>query len=147
MLRKPVKTPLSGGSMELTAANVEVALRDCLFTDDISEEERMAKTVKVEGILHDFGFDPVKLAKNKEDILSMLLQLPDEFMQSKGGGWTFLNACYRQDQVQWTGLHLIMEYLFVLGMAIGKVRLCVPREVWNWFPGGMPYYVVLDGKE
>ena len=76
----------------------------------------------------------------------MLSQLSDHFMETKGGGWSFLNACNRGDGKQWADLHADMEALFVIGIAAGKVRWCLPREMWPSLYGGMPYVVVLDGE-
>jgi len=58
---------------------------------------------------------------------------------SRGGGWSFLNLCSTKDEKQWTGLHERMEQLICLGMAIGKVSYCCPREMWPSLLGGMPY--------
>ena len=53
-----------------------------------------------------------------------------------------MNACMDKSGRQWTGMHLTMEYLFLLGIAIGEVEYLLPREMWEAFPGGMPYLVV-----
>ena len=60
----------------------------------------------------------------------MLAQLPAEFGERAGGGWSFLNSCQRMDGTLWTGLHSIMEALLVLGLAIGLVEWLLPREHW-----------------
>lgn len=126
--------------MELTAENVVETLKSCLFPDEV--EPDLDKAVKVEGIMGRFGFDPERLKAKEADIVSMLEQLPTSFQKSGGGGCSFLAACERADGVQWTGLHKTMDELFILGMAIGKVQLCLPRDMWKALPGGMPYYVV-----
>jgi hypothetical protein len=125
--------------MELTAENVVETVKSCLYE---TTPEDISKAVIVEGIMAKFGFDPERLAKKKADIESMLGQLPASFQKSGGGGCSFLAACERADGVQWTGLHKTMDELFVLGLAVGKVQLCLPRAMWNALPGGMPYYVV-----
>lgn len=125
--------------MELTSENVETVLRDCLFEKDPSD---LTKAIIAEGIVNKFGFDPERVQRHEEDILSMLRQLPKEFLKSGGGGMSFLNACNRTDGVQWTGLHRRMDELFCLGMAIKKVQYCLPRNMWSVFPGGMPYLTV-----
>lgn len=126
--------------MELTAENVVETLKSCLYE---TTPEDTSKAVLVEGIMAKFGFDPDQLKKKKADIESMLEQLPKPFQKSGGGGYSFLGACERADGVQWTGLHKTMDELFVLGLAVGKVQLCLPRDMWKALPGGMPYYVVL----
>lgn len=87
-------------------------------------------------------FDKAQLADHAELIAGLLLELPDEFKASGGGGWSFLNACNDRHGNQWTGLHRTMERLFMLGMGIGMVTCQLPREMWDALPGGMPYYVV-----
>ena len=93
------------------------------------------------------GFHPSRLEGHRDEIQVMLGQLPDQFQKSKGGGWSFLNAYNDKDGHQWTGFHRIVEKLFMLGTAIGKVSLLFPRSEWKSLPGEMPYYVVDDSGE
>ncbi len=73
----------------------------------------------------------------------MLDELHPNFKASNGGGWSFLNACNRSDNMQWTGLHSTMEKLFMLGIAAGHVEwMPAQRDMWSAFPGGMPYVIV-----
>jgi hypothetical protein len=72
----------------------------------------------------------------------MLSDLPDEFQASGGGGWSFLNACMTKTGEQWTGMHPTMDKLFMLGIAAGKARWLMPRDMWSVLPGGMPYVSV-----
>lgn len=88
--------------------------------------------------------DKAKAREHGELIVAMLMELPENFRESVGGGWTFLNACDDRHGTQWTGLHLRMGQLFVLGEAIGMVKCMFPRDMWDVLPGGMPFYVVLD---
>lgn len=131
--------------MELTAQNVDDTLKACLFQDD-NPERTIDEHVLVEGIMVKVGFSPLNLTENKENIRSMLSQLPDTFMESKGGGWSFLNACMTRDGRQW-GEHKDMDALFILGIAVGLAKYLMDREMWTAFPGGMPYVVVLDKGE
>lgn len=126
----------------LTAKNVLETLRRCLFKDG----EETTDAVKVEGITAIMGFHPDRLEEQKAAIEAMLDELPEEFKQSSGGGWSFLNACNDRRGKQWTGLHKDMEILFCLGIATGRVRCQLPREVWPSLPGGVPYYIILDGE-
>ena len=131
--------------MELTPKNVQDIVLACLYTEeeikDKTQEELIAAGIKTEGIMTTFVFVPARLEKYKEDIKSMLSELPSEFMADVGGGWSFLQACQTKDGKQW-GEHQNMDELFCLGMAMGFVKLCTPREVWSALPGGMPYYAV-----
>jgi hypothetical protein len=100
----------------------------------------------VEGVVGRFGFEPDKLKKHEPNIMSMLLQLPEPFLKSKGGGWSFLNGCTRQDGVQW-GEQRSVDALLCLGIAIGKAKILLPREIWPPLPGGVPYFGVDDRED
>ncbi len=126
----------------LTAETVDVVFRNCLFKED----EDTATAVLVDGIVSKFGFHPERLAGHRETIFSLLTQLPDEFMQSKGGGWSFLNACIDKKGALW-GEQPTMEQLFALGLAAELVTLLMPKEMWSALPGGMPYFAVQDKEE
>jgi hypothetical protein len=125
---------------DLNPEKVHQTFLDCLYDD--SEERNDA--VYASGITLKCGFHPERLAKNTPAIVGMLMQLPDDFMQTKGGGMSFINACVDKNGNQWTGMHRIMEELFIMGIATGKVSECMPREMWGLLPGGMPYYMVKD---
>ena len=95
-----------------------------------------------EGITSKFAFHPERLKKHREKIVEWLKALPRQFRKSSGGGWSFLNACFQENGVQWTGLHQRMEQLFCLGIALGLVESIMSREKWATLPGGMPYYAI-----
>ena len=122
----------------LSPQRVEEVFMDCLFR----EGEDTTNHVKAEGIMVTVGFHPERLGTHREEIEAMLAELPDEFCESGGGGWSFLNTCMDRHGSQWTGLHQIMDQLFTLGIAIDKVAYQLPREVWSVLPGGMPYLVI-----
>jgi hypothetical protein len=92
---------------------IEEILLDCIGED-----------IVIEGIKNTYGLNPEKLKIYENEIYMMLKELPDPFQNDIGGGWSFCNACDDKNGEQWTGLHLRMEQLFVLGMGIGKVELC-----------------------
>lgn len=119
---------------KLTSANVDQIFRDCLFQDG----EDTSKAVLAEGVVNKFGFHPERLAHHKKEIGELLLQLPENFQMSKGGGWSFLQACVTQDGA-WLG-HRNMEQLFALGLATEQAVCLMPREMWKMMPGSMPYY-------
>jgi len=125
--------------MNLTAKNVTDVFMDCLFRDG----EDISNPAIAEGITSKFGFHKERLKSYADDIASMLSQLPKEFILSKGGGMSFLNACNNSKGEQWTDLHETMEQLFTIGLASGKVQCLMPRDIWAVLPGGMPYYVVV----
>ena len=49
--------------------------------------------------------------------------------------------CNDKDGNQWTGFHQRMEQLLMLGIGLGLMEIQVPRNLWEAFPGGMPYVV------
>jgi hypothetical protein len=99
---------------------------------------------EVDMIVSKIRLDKERLANHAELIAAMLLELPDQFRKSGGGGWSFLNACDDKHGNQWTGLHLRMSELFAMGQGIGMVECQLPRELWDALPGGMPYYIIND---
>jgi hypothetical protein len=98
--------------------------------------------VVVQGIVHDFQLDMEELRRNHDRIAAMLNALPLSFQATGGGGASFLMAYEDREGNLWTGEHLTMEKLLVMGMALGMVKLLVPRNLWSTLPGGMPYYLV-----
>jgi len=130
----------------IDAGRVEFIFKDCLYKQSELTIHGMPKDldgmIEVEGILNRFGFNKDRIEGHRKEITEMLNQLPDEFKKSGGGGWTFLNACMTKDGEQWTGLHMTMDQLFCLGMAIDLVSYTLPRDMWNILPGGMPYIIV-----
>ena len=131
--------------MELTSQNVQNILAACMYTDDDlpDHDKELEKFTVVEGIMNKIALDPKRVEEHKEDIRDMLLQLPDTFRQSVGGGWSFLNACMTSEGVQW-GEQRDVDALFIVGIAAGLAKYLTPRDTWAAFPGGMPYVTVLD---
>lgn len=133
----------------INSMRVDEIFRDCLYnTEDVSkstEEELEKKAVKVDGITSKFGFNPEKIKIYEKEIFEVLLNLPNEFKRSSGGGWSFLNACVDKENNQW-GEHQNIEQLMCLGLAIKKVDLQMPKEMWKMLPGGMPFFSVDDVK-
>lgn len=123
----------------LTSEKVEKIFLDCLFKDG----EDMSNYIEAAGITNSVGFHPGRIDSHKKEIEAMLSELPNEFKASGGGGMSFLNACNDKHGNQWADLHVHMEQLFQLGIAIGKAKCLLPRELWQALPGGMPYYVII----
>ena len=124
--------------MKLEAATIEAIFNDSLFQAGEDTEDR----VEARGIMTNVGFHPQRLESHRDAIRELLLELPDDFHAGKGGGTTFLNACVDRHGRQWTGLHLIMERLVLLGLATGQMRFTMPRDIWEVLPGSMPYVTV-----
>jgi hypothetical protein len=124
----------------LSSQHVEEVFEACLAHGAASHP-----TLTVVGIVHTVHFAEKELTERRREIAGMLAQLPTEFLphdQGGGGGWSFLNACNDRDGNQWTGLHLVMEKLFLLGIGTGQARWCMPRDMWDALPGNMPYIEV-----
>jgi hypothetical protein len=129
--------------MRLDSGNIDRVVRDCLFRDhEVTDRTKIPEdAVIVKGIVTDFGFKRERLESHRAEVREMLSELPDSFMKGKGGGMSFLAACYTKDGEQW-GEHPDMEALFCLGLGLGLVESLMPRDTWQALPGGMPYYVV-----
>jgi hypothetical protein len=126
----------------LNGEKVRSVFMDCLF----QEGEDSSKHIRADGVVTNVGFHPGRLEQHRAEIVEMLDELPDQFKESSGGGWSFLQACDDKHGNQWTDFHQRMEQLFQLGIGINRVKCLLPRELWKALPGGMPYYVILDNK-
>jgi len=113
---------------------------DCLYEDG----EPTDGYIPVDGVFNKFGLHPDRLEGHREEVREALLNLPSEFMESGGGGMSFLRACLDKDGNQWTSEHIHIEQLMCLGIGLDIVRFCLPREVWGVLPGGLPYFVVKE---
>lgn len=125
---------------KLTSENVHRIFQDSLFRDG----EDTTGAIIVDGITVKVGFHPDRLQAHADEIRAMLMELPEGFRRSGGGGWSFLNACDDRHGRQWTGLHIVMSELFLLGEGVGLVKCMLPRELWSVLAGGVPYYEILD---
>ena len=125
----------------ISAERVQELFRHCLG------DEGDDGVVLVEGVVRSAWFDPSKIEQNRDDIRSILMELPTEFRKSSvSGGWSFLNACNDQHGHLW-GQHINIEQLLLLGIGAGLAKMLLPRKMWDALPGGMPYFVVLDQDE
>jgi len=130
--------------MKLTAENVNKSFMNVLFRDDeVVDGKPILEPVLVEGVLNKFGFHPVRLQEEKENVREMLADLPKEFQPDTGGGWSFLNACMDKEGNQW-GEHRDIEQLVCLGIALNLAAYTLPRPMWEALPGGMPYFGVKE---
>ena len=130
----------------ISSRQIHETLLDCFYpeaTDPLAIVETPVSGVKVEGIMHNYIFDGNRVEKHRDQINDWLDQLPEEFNEKTGGGWSFLQACVDRNGDQW-GEHMNMEELFALGIAIGRVSFLLPREMWKALPGGMPYLVIRE---
>ena len=100
--------------MKLTSENVRKVFDKC-FCENGDK--------KIAGVAHEFLFDSKMLNENQNEIYDMLRQLPENFMEGSGGGWSFLMACNDKNGEQWTGLHLRMEQLLLWEKQLEKLNL------------------------
>jgi hypothetical protein len=123
------------GESGLSTERVEELFRQCLApTPD--------QGVVIEGIVIKAAFSEAAIERHRGTIAALLAELPEQFREAGGGGWSFLNACDDRHGRQWTSFQRTMEQLFMLGLASGQVTELMPRELWPALPGGMPYYVI-----
>jgi hypothetical protein len=121
---------------------VEELFYKCLFQDsELNAGQPCDGVIPViaEGITSNVGFHPSRIANAKPRVIEFIKQMPDEFMKSKGGGWSFLNLCNDRNGHQWANLHRTMEQLVQLAIGCGLGGYALPRDMWSMLPGGMPY--------
>lgn len=123
---------------KITATNMAQLVAETFAKCLYKEGEDTTGMIAVEGIAHNYGFHPERLQEQKEIIQALVAELPVQFKE----GWTFLNLCTTKDGEQWTGLHLSMEQLMVMAIGLDIMAYCMPREMWNILPGGVPYVIV-----
>jgi hypothetical protein len=136
----------------ISSERVSEMFHDVLYTNEEleagqAEGDRIAPddAVIVQGVLMQFGMHPGRLESHRDEIRTMLSNLPTQFRDQEhggDGGWSFLNACQDANDEQWTGMHQVMDELFVMGIGLGLASYLLPREMWDAMPGGMPYLVV-----
>lgn len=125
--------------LHLTAGNVEHIFFECL-NESMSDKN---DAITVQGIQITPAFNPERIAARRDDIISMLDELPDPFHVGSGDGWTFLNMCIGRNGEQWTDLHRTCDYLLCLGIGIGAIEYTIKqRDLWRMFPGEMPYITI-----
>jgi len=132
--------------MKLSNQNVNEVVCSCLLSEDEMDGGNPRSGIEVvpaRGIVSAFGFHKARLEERREDVRSMLEQLPDEFRESGGGGWSFLKMFSTKQGEHW-GEHSKMDDLLALGIGLGLMKIQVPRDMWSMFPGGVPYVVYLD---
>lgn len=126
----------------LTAENVERIFIACLG----SHMDCGKDMVKVRGITFSVLLKKDALAQHTDEIVATLEELPPQFHEHHGGGYTFLSGHLTRDDRQW-GEHTHVEQLIVLGIGIGRVKFPLPRNMWDTLPGGMPYFMVTTEQQ
>lgn len=117
--------------LKLTEQMVEKIFKKCLFKKkEIVDGKPIIDPKIAEGVRATFGFHPERLSLNYNIISSLIDQLP-----KIDDGPNFTDLCYTKEGKLWTGAHLVVEQLVVLGVASGILFYPVPKKIWAQFPG------------
>ncbi len=122
----------------LTAERVRDLYARCFRPESEYHPTRATRT-QIEGWLMRHTFSVPQLAKSREEIIRLLLAIHRGFRSDEGQGGSVGMLTMRDDNVMWTGDMSDIEKLLSLGMAVGLVTFCVPREKWDRLPNGLPY--------
>ena len=127
--------------MKLDATRVQE-----LIIDSLEPRIDPDHTIIAPGVVRSYGFNATKIAKNKQEIIELLDELPAVFFEDSGGGMSFIQACMDKHGNHW-GEHHSMEELFCLGIAIGRVKETMPTKLRPILPGGVPYYTIYHSDQ
>jgi hypothetical protein len=119
----------------LSAARVRSVYERCFRP----EGHQPQHNVTVTGWLVRHTFSIRMLQKSREEIIRMLLSLPEGFRADIGRGGSVGLMVQRGNQTFWTGDMTDIEKLLGLGLASGLLNFCADRENWHKLPGGLPY--------
>lgn len=118
-----------------------------IFMDSLFKKEENHDTyVTAQGLRMTCAFHPERLESHTDEVHSILQDFPKEFMESTGGGYTFLQMVSDKNG------DLCMEQttadeLLMLGIATGWAVILLPREMWQLLPGGVPYVMLYDERK
>lgn len=118
----------------ISAKRVQEILFDCFYSAEEIKDGIPADAIRVEGIVRNFGFSPSRLEPHRKEINEILDQLDPTVKE----GMSFIMFPMDKDGNQW-GEQYNAEQLIALGIAIGRLKYCLPREMWMVCPGGVPY--------
>lgn len=132
--------------MHLTSQNVDTVFRSCLWSEEdvkmFSREELIKRSILIKGVVINIGFRPEGIEKHRESIILMLSDLSADF----DSGSSFLLAAQDKFGNMW-GEHRNVDQLICLGLAIDRIEFMMERELWDLFPGGVPYFKVKRGDK
>jgi hypothetical protein len=127
--------------MKLAAETISTLLSSCLFKEDElvnGQPNPSIEMTKVEGLMRTFGFVTSRLKEIEPQILECINELDASFLESGGGGMSFLQLPFDKNGTQW-GEQRNAEELFALASGLGHAKYLLPREMWQVLPGGVPY--------
>lgn len=90
--------------------------------------------VIVQGVNATYGFSRIRLVNQRPTIEALLEQLP----AALDTGCPYTELCYDRQGSQWTTRQRLLEQLVCLGLAIGALEFCEPREQWLTHPDQPP---------
>lgn len=131
-----------GDELLINGDEVEEVFCMCLYRKASGRKVAPGDAVFVEGIEGEYIFSSELLEKHRQKIEEWLRALPYEFRRNKGGGWSFLNACYQNNGVQWTDYQERVEQLLCMAIGLKLAKCLLSREFWYLLPGAMPYYAI-----
>lgn len=122
----------------LNERRIDFLMETVMANDDPSD-------LVVDAIAQQYGFSKERVEQYREDIVAMLMELPEKFRQSsRGQGSSFVSANVDKDGKVWTTNPVYIEALFAVGMAIGRVKYLLPRSMWDSLQAGLPYYQITN---
>lgn len=93
-----------------------------------------------------FGSDyALNVRGEEEKIMSLLLQLPREFISTTGAGHSLIGAVFNKDGEIWARDYAMAQHLLALGKAAGIVEEVFPVSMRAMLPEKVPYYRVNIG--
>lgn len=111
------------------AERVEAIYLDCLYRMD--DETRMYWTVINPNGVH-VGFNPARVGQHLADIESILSMFPPKFYEVNGPGAPLSEACHDYTGKMWASDLDQVVMIFVLGMAIGRVKIFKNPENYDF---------------
>lgn len=99
----------------------------------------------VKGTINNYAFNKQVLAHFRDDVVKMLDQLDDSFMDDAGGGMSLMNMVATKNGEHW-GEQPTADALFAMANGLGLAHFSLPREMWHILPGSMPYVTVMRSE-
>ena len=127
----------------LSSDNVCEVYKDCLLEDsEVSNNMPLVDFVVGEGVRKVGVFNSSRLALNKDKIINMI-----DSISNIDNGLSFLSMSIDKDGFLWTGEQSVVDLLVQLGVACEVLEYPLPREMWEFLPGGVPLIVRNHNKD
>jgi hypothetical protein len=110
----------------MTTINAD-EIAELIINCGYSESEDTSNAVRVPGISgeHSFGLNPIRLSEAKPEIEKALDSLDPRFFSEDGLPYPL--GSLQADGTAWTRNYRLVELLFVVGQAVGKVKRIPPQ--------------------